>query len=605
VFERPERFNRPYSAESEFSLGEWLHPLTVDTDLDLFRLTEVGFVAGTTPSNDGAIARVGNVTLLVGPNNSGKSLALRELASWASQSSEPPQRWPSGKVIASVDARWPATAEELESFLQRRVAPQPAEAAQHHIAIHSFPLEQSAGMPGASSGTVHVPRFRPGNDLAEFCRTKAMPHYMARLDGQSRFGLSEPRTLTSLREPPSNHLMAILRDPELHARVDAMVVAAFGMHFVVDATQPPNLQVALSDSLPPTDWHERLFADDVVDYQRRATPITEFSDGVRVFTGLVSAVQSLPHRLLLVDEPEAFLHPALVRRLGGGLAGVVRERNANLVAATHSADFLMGCVGEVPETTIVRLTYDAGVATTRILDGQTVAGLVTEPLLRAADALSALFARGAVVCEADADRAFYDEVNRRLLSADDRIGASDTVFLNAQNWQTTRTIATPLRAIGIPAAIVLDLDVLLQDGWGEFLTLAGVDGSTKSELLSERQACRQILEAMGELGRPPNTIKRCKVEGVTGLEGDARRRVERFLESLQTIGIFLVPVGELEKWLPQFGLTNKQTWVTDILIRMGTAGGPAFVQPGPGDVWNFVEAIAAWIENPLREGIPQ
>jgi hypothetical protein len=579
--------------------------VTVGIDLDLFRLTEVGFVAGASPSSDGAIALVGNVTLLVGPNNSGKSLALREVAGWASQSSEPPQEWPGGKVIASVEARWPATPEELESFLRRRAAPQSEDAAQHHIAIHSFPLEQSPGMPGGSSGTVHIPRFCPGNSLAEHCRTNAMSHYMARLDGQSRFGLSEARTLTSLREPASNHLMAILRDPELHERVDSMVVAAFGLHFVVDATQPPTLQVALSDSLPPTGWHERLLADDVVDYQRRATPITEFSDGVRVFTGLVSAVQSLPHRLLLVDEPEAFLHPTLVRRLGGGLARVARERNANLVAATHSADFLMGCVGEVPETTIVRLTYDAGVATTRVLDGRTVARLVAEPLLRAADALSALFARGAVVCEADSDRAFYDEVNRRLLSADDRIGASDTVFLNAQNWQTTRTIAAPLRAIGIPAAIVLDLDVLLQDGWGEFFDLAGLDGSAKSELLSERQACRQVLDAMGELGKSPNTIKRCKVEGVAGLEAAARRRVDPFLETLRTIGIFVVPVGELEKWLPQFGLTNKQTWVTDMLMRMGTAGGPAFVQPGPGDVWDFVEAIAAWIENPLREGIPQ
>jgi len=65
-----------------------------------------------------------------------------------------------------------------------------------------------------------------------------------------------------------------------------------------------------------------------------------------------------------------------------------------------------------------------------------------------------------------------------------------------------------------------------------------------------------------------------------------------------------VPVGELEKWLSQFGLTNKQTWVTDMLGRLGTSGGPAYVEPGAGDVWEFMERIATWIQDPTRKGIP-
>ena len=69
--------------------------------------------------------------------------------------------------------------------------------------------------PATTGGTIHIQRIQQGQDLAEYCRTQAMPHYTARLDGPSRFGLSTPRTLTSLREPPGNHLMAVLRDPEL------------------------------------------------------------------------------------------------------------------------------------------------------------------------------------------------------------------------------------------------------------------------------------------------------------------------------------------------------------------------------------------------------
>jgi len=491
----------------------------VPDEEDLFRLEEVVFRAGASPEGRAAAAEIGNVNLLVGPNNSGKSLALRELEAWATQRTEPPQPWPGGVVISQARARWPQTAEELEAFLGLRAVPIPIEDQQHFIAIHSFPLEQSPASPGAAStGKAQIRRFQQEADLAEYCRTQAMPYYTARLDGTSRFGLSEARTMTSLREPAGNHLMAILRDPDLFERVDSMVEAAFGHHFVVDLTQPPNLQVALSEVPPPEHWHERLWADDVIEYQKSAKPIYEFSDGVRVYTGLVSAVQSLPHRLLLIDEPEAYLHPTLARRLGGGLASVVRQRHAVLVAATHSPEFLMGCVGEVPETTIIRLTFERGVATTRVLDRDAVARLVREPLLRAADALSALFARGAVVCEADSDRAFYDEINRRLQAADGRLGADDTVFLNAQNWQTTRTIAAPLRDVGIPAAIVIDLDVLLQDSFGQFFSMFGEGHDTRNDLSTEWQACRTLLESMGMLGHPPNEIRRCKVEGIAGLK---------------------------------------------------------------------------------------
>jgi hypothetical protein len=39
-----------------------------------------------------------------------------------------------------------------------------------------------------------------------------------------------------------------------------------------------------------------------------------------------------------------------------------------------------------------------------------------DPLLRSVGVLGALFYNGAVICEADADRALYQELNERLLA---------------------------------------------------------------------------------------------------------------------------------------------------------------------------------------------
>ncbi len=406
-----------------------------------FRLREITFVAG--PSGHSAPSRLtpGVVTLLVGPNNSGKSIALTELHAWATQMVDPAQPWPGGWVIAAADATWPSTSDELQSFLGDRLLP-PLPDEPGSLPLRSFSLAASA----APTSFGYVIARPTGQSLAEFCRTKILPHYVAMLDGRSRFALTEARTLTNLRAPATNHLMAILRDDDLYTKLDDELVLTFGLHLVIDITQPPSLQVALTpDKVPEGDSWRRALDESAVEFMASAQPLSQFSDGVKMYVGLMMAVASLPHVLLLIDEPEAFLHPSLVRRLGGRLAATARKRNANLIAATHSPDFLLGCVGEVPQTDIVRLTYEAGVATARPLPGREVEKLVSDPLLRSARALQALFARAAVVCEADADRAFYDEINRRLLENPTRLGAADTAFLNAQNWQTIPRIAGPLR----------------------------------------------------------------------------------------------------------------------------------------------------------------
>ena len=108
-----------------------------------------------------------------------------------------------------------------------------------------------------------------------------------------------------------------------------------------------------------------------------------------------------------------------------------------------SEDFLRGCVQEGPEVNVVRLTYEDGVASARILAADRIQTIMRDPLFRSTGVLSSLFYRGAVVCEADTDRAFYGEVNDRLLrfskgGSDDTV-TSGTLKLRISFWalQTT------------------------------------------------------------------------------------------------------------------------------------------------------------------------
>jgi hypothetical protein len=295
-----------------------------------------------------------------------------------------------------------------------------------------------------------------------------------------------------------------------------------------------------------------------------------------------------------VDEPEAFLHPPLTRRLGKRLTELASERGANVLAATHSPDFVMGCVQSGQRINIVRLTYRRGVPSARLLPPGKLETMMRDPLLRSTGVLGALFHEGAVVCEADADRVFYSEINERLLTAGKQ-GADGSVFLNAQNKQTIRRIIRPLREMGLPAAAVVDLDLLKgREDFRDILQAAFVPEVFWDPWEETRRQLDQKL-----------TNQEYKDGGLLRMGGGVRAAGERLLRDLAAYGVFVVPVGELECWLPELEVGGHgPDWLTRVFARMGTDPSRAdYQRPARGGVWAFVQEIAAWVADPRRKGM--
>ena len=245
------------------------------------------------------------------------------------------------------------------------------------------------------------------------------------------------------------------------------------------------------------------------------------------------------------------------------------ERDATVIAATHSAAFVMGCVTSGADTTIVRLTYEArtGAATARQLTTAELRPLMQDPLLRSARALDGLFHRAVIVGESDADRAFYDEINRRL--SEESRGIADAQFVNAQNWQTVPRICGPLRKLGVPAVAVLDMDAVWGTGsvWARIYEAAGLAPTDPEYLRLDTERRAVALAADRALA---------KSGGVIAVPSARRARLRRHVDDLAKYGIFVVPVGELEQWLPGVGATGttKSQWIVSILGRLGRKPAP-------------------------------
>ena len=159
--------------------------------------------------------------------------------------------------------------------------------------------------------------------------------YTIRLDGRTRFSLVDQQGTGDLLGRPQNHLWALFADNKARSDVRRLVFNAFGKHFVSDPTQMQLFKIRMSDRAPSSDTEEQALDKKARGFHSKALPITEFGEGTQAFVGLISALLSLPQKIMLIDEPDAFLHPPLARRLGMNLVQLSQERDASLVVATH------------------------------------------------------------------------------------------------------------------------------------------------------------------------------------------------------------------------------------------------------------------------------
>jgi hypothetical protein len=209
------------------------------------------------------------------------------------------------------------------------------------------------------------------------------------------------------------------------------------------------------------------------------------------------------------------------------------------------------------------------------------------PLLRSTGVLGALFYEFVIVTESDADRAFYQEVNERLLRYKPELGIPNCLFLNAQNKQTVQIIIKPLRELGIPAVGIVDVDILKDGGqdWTNFLKSGFIPELEHQPLGSLRSAVKQRFDAVGK------NMKRDG--GVDILSGSDKEAANNLFDKLAEYGLFVVRKGELESWLLQLDATGHgPTWLINIFEKMGEdPESQDYLKPSDDDVWSFCGEI--------------
>jgi hypothetical protein len=295
--------------------------------------------------------------------------------------------------------------------------------------------------------------------------------------------------------------------------------------------------------------------------------------------GILMSLIGGDQRVLLIDEPEAFLHPPQAQLLGKTLA-LSTPVGKQVIAATHSSDIVIGAL-DTPDApvTIVRITREDGVNHAAILPHDVLRDLWAHPMLRYSNVLDGLFHRGVVVCEGDADSLFYSAAVDHFLRTRG-LPASELLFTFSGGKSGLYKAATALRAVQVPVVLIADLDMVKDETEvgrslaslgadpGPFLDLrrqiaADVNSSgpnPRKEFVQDRLTeilagtpdgeplLQHTIDAIKKLLRSTNPWDALKVAGVAALAGDPLARTRELISRARDVGLLILEVGELESF---------------------------------------------------------
>ena len=216
---------------------------------ELLNVKRLDFKAGGAPGTSPLTIHPSNITILVGPNNSGKSLALREIESWCMGENN------DRLLLANIEVEFPTDPVVAQKLLDPfKVDSHGVNPENIHLSQHRFNQTSPSVNTQVNSANFDL-GISNGNE--NILRSYLTAFYTIRLDGRSRFALTDPQPFGDLQEPPSNHLASLFRDDDARDQVRQLGEHAFNLHFVIDPTGIPHIRIRLSDRKPEDTLEEQ------------------------------------------------------------------------------------------------------------------------------------------------------------------------------------------------------------------------------------------------------------------------------------------------------------------------------------------------------------
>jgi len=491
--------------------------------------------------------------LIVGPNNSGKSQTLREIVQVAH----------SGQlvgcvVLKAVTIHKEGNAKDLKAYLDAN-----AELKQGSYRLGNWTFN---------------PRHTPFWDQP-YLTQGLTPGFIKNIDASGRLQICNQQNSIGPNDQKTQPQHILYDDPDLMTKISGKFFEAFGEYLMFDY-RGGNVMPIHVGGLPDEKHVDRVGKDYVAAV--RANPLLDQQgDGMKSYAGILFHTIATELDAILLDEPEAFLHPPQMRRLGETLSNNVIKQ---LIVATHSSDVMRGFLeGTKGNVRIIRIRRDNDKNIVFEAEPTAVNELWKQPELRYSNALEGVFHEETLLCEHDSDCRLVNAIADYLAAKDGDNLWKDTAYVPTGGKHGVKKIAGVLRSIGVPVKALFDIDFLnncdlvketieaFGGDWPSFEALwkqvdvavkDGIQPRSVGEIKSDISA---LLDEWSD-GRPPrgkidealkqtsawSIVKRAGANAIP--RGNARTHFNDLVDKLCNIGIYVIPNGEIENFCPDLGL---------------------------------------------------
>ena len=516
-----------------------------------------------------------DVVVLVGPNNAGKSVTLRELDKHVKDSFQ-------GITVKSVKIHRSGTPEELHSYIER------------------YTRKEGFGKNTMLVGyRIHI-RKRDITPLWSSRLGQLGKFFCIVLQTETRITDSNPASNIDFLEEVAEHPIQMLYNDNLELKISDYFHQAFGKDLIAYRAGGQKLPLLVGKRLEPKNSEDRVSSRYCLRLRNSTVPLIEQGDGMRSFASVIlHLLAPITPSILMLDEPEAFLHPPQAKLLGE-LIAKERSPRAQLFVATHSPDVLNGLLNVAPDNLrVLRIQREGITNHVKELDKERAKEISTDPLMKYSSVLSGIFHERVIICESDADCMFYSSILDLQKVHGGR--QPDVLFVHASGKDRMAKLAKALIELGVAVDIIADIDILREGIKGIVKTLGG-DWKTVQPIvkkikdaienhkpwLNAEEIRTAILEKLGteplkgEFSKekrsgieaifkkvsPWDTVKEAGESAIPA--GEGTRQFQELQHLCKQIGLWIVPVGELEGFCKSVG-GHGPKWVQQVIEQYDLA----------------------------------
>lgn len=381
--------------------------------------------------------------------------------------------------------------------------------------------------------------------------------FLNRLDTEKRLTDSKSiRFSDTTLHTPSSPLKSVYDSNELEDTISSLFHEAFGESLIVNRRAGGSISLHVGEK--PL-WEGQREGEGKYYDSVNALPRLDLQgDGMRSFASILLDTYTSEYSITLIDEPEAFLHPPQARILGKMLARP-SNRERQLFIATHSTDFIHGLLDVDNDNVIViQINRVSNTNNLNALGADKIKELWKKPLLRYSNILNGLFHEKVIICESEYDCLFYRAILDATYESEGKT-SPDIMFTQCGGKDRISYAVAALNALKVSVVAITDFDII--DNSAKFRELCTSFGLSWNRLSDDMNKIFACLNANG--GQIRDLIKK---NGSSLLFGDAPAAFCNVDRELRSVGLFIVPKGEIECFDKTINKEKKE-WVYSILER--------------------------------------